>query len=269
MINMRLRLFGSPTDVGPVSVSMAGEALGELRFDPRSGLDHFISGEAVGALGMTLDLGPLLSGEARGALQCYMNGGPGVNKLSGEAFAHLNIIMAGIEPGDIEGEAYASLVFLNLEDNSIAGEASASLDFDVAGTSGYVATPAAVVRSEYVADTVSTIEVQVRANGEIRSRLLGAGWVVHGTWWDPVTGSIGSGRWVRITHLTGDSFEPTLSDSVGVALSAGSDRVWTLFRTDGIWTLTAEIKVADDPDMYLVGSTCSVALNLEVDPPPI
>ena len=269
-VKVQLKLIDSPYAVGPVSATMTVEFSAELVASADQNFGSALLAEFVASLETDVDLGPLLTAEFFGRLQTQVDGGPTDPSMVVEFLCELqtNVVL---EPGaELTAEFVCAMLVTTFVDTDLTAEFTAALTASSNNATGYVASPASVSGSAYrgaYPNGYALSGVYVMANGEIRTVSNNDGSVVVGNWWSPTQPGVGTGLWVRMTHLTGNAFNERIgitTDLVGGWVSLASNRFWCLVRyTTGVSALTAQVQIATDPDGYNIVSTFNVSLDTE------
>lgn len=265
LVTLTLRLCETPSPTGPVLTSMATEVSVALVTGIGADFDQALTSEVLVTLEVTADIGPLLSTEVVVHLYNTIAGGPADPSMDTEVFCHLDTLTIEIPGEQFDSEVLVGLVTLALESMALSSEISAGLVTGVS-TTNYVATPSALFVTSYMGYSPggqSSVDFRYLNDGRIMKQQNTFGLVAHANWWTPTQPAVGTGHWVRVTHLTGDAFNGS-SDAVGTWLDLGTSRIWQLAKTSaGTADLTATVEVATDPDGTNIVSTMSVTLNTE------
>ena len=258
-VRVQLKLVGEPSDTGPASATMAVEFLAELMSSADPNFGSAMTIEFVSTLETDVDMGPLLSVQFFGRLYTQVGDGPANVSMDVEFLSELQTVVV-IEPGAaLAAEFLAGLTTATYLDMGLSAEVSAALVATASTGASSVPSPGNVVETVVAGDAPNGrfIEgVQVGSNGEILLRTDNLGFRYHANWWSPTQPGVGTGRWVKVTHLSGDNFGSAyfvFSQPTGVWLDLSTSRAW-YYVDDAItaYTLSARIDIAADPDGYFL-----------------
>lgn len=265
LVTLTLRLCETPVATGPVLTTMTSEIVVALVTGTSTDFDQALTSEIFVMLDVSADLGPVLTSEIYVRLYNTISGGPANPSMDSEIFCHLDTLTIEIPGEQFDSEILVGLATLVLESMAITSETTVALETGVT-TTNYVASPSALFVYSYMGYSPggqSSVDFRYLNDGRIMKQQNTSGLVAHANWWTPTQPAVGTGHWIRVTHLTGDAFNGS-SDAVGTWLDLGTSRIWQLAKTStGTADLTATVEVATDPDGTNIVSTMSVTLSTE------